>query len=238
METRAAAGRPRLARPGPRPAPATPPPATPTARVGSGGWVTCQARAESRGRGPPAPWPVHPSRSTDPTSQGSTPSTTNPTSRGCGGCGSTRGAGRGLRRASRGPPAAPRPSCRRNRIQPSHDTGHPARVTSRPAGHGLQPAAGHVPHRPPKPHPPHPPGDNPPPQPRAQRGRPRAARKSRAARKTARSAEPRAERRRTQSLSGSTPPLANAAPSAKWGLILLSYIDRAEPIAMCMSRYL
>ena len=36
----------------------------------------------------------------------------------------------------------------------------------------------------------------------------------------------------------STPPLASSAPSAKWGLSLLSNMERAEPIAMCMSRYL
>ena len=36
----------------------------------------------------------------------------------------------------------------------------------------------------------------------------------------------------------STPPLVRAAPSAKCGLSLLSNMDSAEPIAMCMSRYL
>ena len=36
----------------------------------------------------------------------------------------------------------------------------------------------------------------------------------------------------------SMPPLVSSAPSVKWGLSLLSYIDSAAPIAMCMSRYL
>jgi hypothetical protein len=36
----------------------------------------------------------------------------------------------------------------------------------------------------------------------------------------------------------STPPLSRVAPDSKWGLSLFSYMERAEPIAMCMSRYL
>ena len=36
----------------------------------------------------------------------------------------------------------------------------------------------------------------------------------------------------------SMPPLVSSAPSVKCGLSLLSYIDSAAPIAMCMSRYL
>ena len=36
----------------------------------------------------------------------------------------------------------------------------------------------------------------------------------------------------------SMPPLVSSAPSVKCGLSLLSYMDSAEPIAMCMSRYL
>ena len=36
----------------------------------------------------------------------------------------------------------------------------------------------------------------------------------------------------------SMPPLVSSAPSVKCGLSLLSYIDRAAPMAMCMSRYL
>ena len=36
----------------------------------------------------------------------------------------------------------------------------------------------------------------------------------------------------------SIPPLASGAPSVKCGLILLSNMDSAEPMAMCMSRYL
>ena len=36
----------------------------------------------------------------------------------------------------------------------------------------------------------------------------------------------------------STPPDLSSAPSAKWGRSLFSYMDSAEPIAMCMSRYL
>src|SRR5689334_3633544 len=36
----------------------------------------------------------------------------------------------------------------------------------------------------------------------------------------------------------STPPLSISAPPSKCGRILLSNMDRAEPIAMCMSRYL
>lgn len=43
---------------------------------------------------------------------------------------------------------------------------------------------------------------------------------------------------RLQLAHASTPPLSSFAPPVKWGLILLSYIDNAEPIAMCMSRYL
>ena len=39
-------------------------------------------------------------------------------------------------------------------------------------------------------------------------------------------------------LHSSTPPLVRAAPSWKCGLSLFSYIESAEPIAMCMSRYL
>ena len=35
-----------------------------------------------------------------------------------------------------------------------------------------------------------------------------------------------------------TPPLANGAPSAKCGLILLSYIDSAEPIATSFPNFL
>ena len=66
---------------------------------------------------------------------------------GAAGGGSTRGAGRGLRRASRGPPAAPQPvlSQEPSSSLPMTTVSHPACVTSRPAGHGLQPAAGHVP---------------------------------------------------------------------------------------------
>ena len=36
----------------------------------------------------------------------------------------------------------------------------------------------------------------------------------------------------------SMPPLVSSAPSVKCGLSLLSYIDSAAPMAMCMSRYL
>ena len=36
----------------------------------------------------------------------------------------------------------------------------------------------------------------------------------------------------------STPPVVSSAPSAKCGRSLLSNIDSAEPMAMCMSRYL
>ena len=36
----------------------------------------------------------------------------------------------------------------------------------------------------------------------------------------------------------STPPLCSGSPDSKCGLSLLSNIDSAEPMAMCMSRYL
>ena len=36
----------------------------------------------------------------------------------------------------------------------------------------------------------------------------------------------------------STPPLRRGAPEVKCGGILLSTMDNAEPMAMCMSRYL
>ena len=45
-------------------------------------------------------------------------------------------------------------------------------------------------------------------------------------------------RRTGRDCHSSTPPLCRSAPSEKCGLSLFSYIDSAEPMAMCMSRYL